>query len=387
MLIAGGCYLERCHYPDWDRLFGSGLRAALAVSRLSPGSSLSTYATQDLEPDIRASLEPYHVTVNATRSHWQKGWFEWLHPFDLIASGRVPDELEPSLLLKGDALLRFGMQEGEAVVDGARVVYDPQSRNPKVFSQNGSKAEELALILSPQELVLLVDPAASDVSDATVNRAMLELFQSPVSCPTVLLLKDGYGGITLCLSEDTKLRVPTYAAESFFKIGSGDVLAAAFAHFWAEKKLPAREAANLAARCVAFYVDGARLPLPVQTDDLPTAHAGLEPEKIRILNSPGVAMGTLLLHTEAWLRRFGKDVVMAEFEKPFDKDKELPTLIMLDHHASPGELIQFANLVAEAPYYVVFWQGPMPERAGGYFPEGVIKTDFASALYHMMRGG
>ncbi len=279
------------------------------------------------------------------------------------------------------------MQEGEAIVEGARVVYDPQSRIPKVFSANGSKAAELALILSPQELVMLVDPNATNIDDATVNQALVELFQSPVSSPTVLLLKDGYGGITLYLSEDTQHRVVTYAAESFFKIGSGDVLAAAFTHFWAEKKLAAREAADLAARCVAFYVDGARLPLPTGTSELPVTHAGAEPKAIRILNSPGVAMGTLLLHTEAWLGRFGKKAVMAEFEKPFDKGKDLPTLVMLDHRVNSSELSELSNLVAEAPYYVVFWQGPNSEVARHYFPMGTIKTDFASALYHVMKGG
>jgi len=43
MDIAGGLYRERCYIPKWDALFGSGGRAAAAISILSPGGILHTY--------------------------------------------------------------------------------------------------------------------------------------------------------------------------------------------------------------------------------------------------------------------------------------------------------------------------------------------------------
>ncbi|MGA9671374.1 MAG: hypothetical protein WBQ94_19335 [Terracidiphilus sp.] len=48
MHIVGGFYREICYIPPWNAVFGSGGRAAAAVSRLSPGSVLHTYA-EDFE--------------------------------------------------------------------------------------------------------------------------------------------------------------------------------------------------------------------------------------------------------------------------------------------------------------------------------------------------
>ena len=45
--IAGGCYVERCVDPPWDQLFGSGGRAAAALSALDNNVKLTTYIDEN----------------------------------------------------------------------------------------------------------------------------------------------------------------------------------------------------------------------------------------------------------------------------------------------------------------------------------------------------
>lgn len=56
--------------------------------------------------------------------------------------------------------------------------------------------------------------------------------------------------------------IPAYRSSRVFKIGTGDVFSAIFAHYWAEKKLNAVDASELASRSVSAYCDSGRLPVP-----------------------------------------------------------------------------------------------------------------------------
>jgi hypothetical protein len=49
--IVGGVYHERCLWPDWDQVYGSGGRAAAALSGQSGSITLHAYA-----PDETAKL-------------------------------------------------------------------------------------------------------------------------------------------------------------------------------------------------------------------------------------------------------------------------------------------------------------------------------------------
>src|SRR5947209_1059256 len=111
MIITGGSYAERCRHPAWNRLFGSGLRAAVAISSVSPGSELHTYAAEAYRPDILATLSGLQIKPVLSESAWE-GYFEWLHPFDLVTLPR-PDRRESTIQAAGNVVLRFGMIEGE----------------------------------------------------------------------------------------------------------------------------------------------------------------------------------------------------------------------------------------------------------------------------------
>ena len=79
MIVAGGSYLEICLRPEWRRLFGSGLRAAAAVARLSPGTILHTYGFREWEKDIRHSAHAFGVDA-AIRTMSESISFSYVHP-------------------------------------------------------------------------------------------------------------------------------------------------------------------------------------------------------------------------------------------------------------------------------------------------------------------
>ncbi|WP_315707347.1 MULTISPECIES: nucleoside 2-deoxyribosyltransferase [unclassified Bradyrhizobium] len=248
MIVAGGSYLEICLRPDWRRLFGSGLRAACAISRLSPGTELYTYCFGDWADDIRhtaaafgclANVEPVDEAIS----------FSYDHP--LSAARLYPPIIarRPPLVVRGRTVLRFGFVEGEAVVEAERAVFDPQSHDPfEPFGANGSRAGCLALVLNETEA-----GAASPGFDAEVLMGE--------QGAAVLVVKRGPRGATVYEVGTDPIDIPAYRSEGVFKIGSGDVFSAAFALHWGERGMDAAAAADLASKSVAHFVDGHSLPL------------------------------------------------------------------------------------------------------------------------------
>ena len=386
MIITGGSYVERCRYPDWNRLFGSGLRAAVAVSAISPGSELHTYAPAAYKPDILATLSGVDVKPFLNTSGWE-GQFEWLHPLHLSFWER-PHRLEATIQASGDVILRFGMIEGDACVKGSRVIYDPQTE-ARDFSANSSTAEDLALIVTPEELVRMVHPDEQRFEKQFVQSAIVDLFNAQKVSTNlrsfVLLLKDGLGGVSVYLGDDP-IRIPTYASESYFRIGAGDILATAFSYAWGEQKQDAVPAAEFAARCLAYFIDGPRLPLP-DFHALPTRRfTGQYPDKVRILGYSNLEIGTLLLHTEAWIQKLNCKPILELFEPDTRPDRSVPALVLVGSTCDRASLEVLAERAGGSEQCVVFWPGVTREFSMRYFPRARVTSDYASALFHVLRG-
>src|SRR5258708_4217158 len=81
MIVVGGIYQERCRFPRWDRIFGSGLRAALAISELAPDVELHSYVSDALAEDVAATLASFGVTGRLQPSS-TTFTFHYLNPFD-----------------------------------------------------------------------------------------------------------------------------------------------------------------------------------------------------------------------------------------------------------------------------------------------------------------
>jgi len=193
------------------------------------------------------------------------------------------------------------MMEGDAIVSAKRCTYDPQSAfDPQTFSANGSKADHLAIVANRGEVLALgggSDPIAA-------ARSLLG------GGTEVVVVKAGVEGAYVVHAAGVN-RVPAYRTDRVWTVGTGDVFAAIFAVQWGVLGIDPVDAATLASRAVAEYVETMGLPIP------PTASL-LQSNKSEVsaslglvyLASPFFSLGQRWVVDEArrCLREFGLKV-------------------------------------------------------------------------------
>jgi hypothetical protein len=257
--IAGGTYHEHCLSPHWQEFYGSGLRAAAATCRLSDSVSLSTYVPNAMTELAEALSVAFAVRLNVTQSD-QSVRFEYSHGLSIPMIQPDPCVVRKQAPIPLDAknVLRFGFVEGDAVITAENAVYDPQSAyDPRPFGENGSTAKRLAVVLNGREVSML-----SGERDAEQGaRSILAAEKAEA-----VVVKQGSRG-ALVVAEAGVERVPAYRTDRVWPIGSGDVFAAVFAHYWAERDLKAADAANLASLAAAYYCGSRTLPIPYGYQD------------------------------------------------------------------------------------------------------------------------
>jgi len=250
--VAGGTYLEYCREPHWFELYGSGLRAALTLARLQIPTKLSTFVGADQLAVLQAKIGDVDATcrdIPATVA------FEYLHPLSrpITAPDAVVRNLTRNPLqieVNDDKVIRFGVIEGDAKVTAKIAVYDPQSPgDPRAFAENASVADRLAIVANrteAQQLSGVADPQAACLALAARGAEVAIVKCGAYGCWV------GHGG--------TATRVSAFRTRSVFPIGSGDVFTALFARGWMELGLEPVEAATLASRGTAHFVETADLP-------------------------------------------------------------------------------------------------------------------------------
>ena len=309
MDIAGGLYQETCLVPDWNAEYGSGGRAAVAVAGLSPRTVLHTYAPghgsrgQDV-------LERLGVELRLKPSSHGVA-FAYFHPLSTphIEPRRSAMVQHAPIELSGDAVLRFGFLEGEAIVHANRAVYDPQtSVRPVMFADNGSSADELALVLNEAEARAL--SGKNDVREAAT--ALLE-----AGTAHVVVVKGGARGALVMERGGAASEVPAYWSERVFKIGTGDVFSSVFALEWAERKHPAILAADRASLSVAAYCSSGILPLTADAQT-PREPVTLEETPVVLLDGAVDTIGRRFVMEEARssLLELGARVVCPALDGP-----------------------------------------------------------------------
>ncbi|EFL49720.1 putative nucleoside 2-deoxyribosyltransferase protein, partial [Solidesulfovibrio fructosivorans JJ]] len=253
MHIVGGLYHELCCVPKWDAIYGSGGRAASVLSTLSPNSTLHTYVEDMNSPGI-TSLRALGINLKCSPRQ-SNIVFSYFHPLSRphIQPQANVIQRQPAIKVSGEAVLRFGFLEGDAVIDAHRAVYDPQTwQNSPAFSENESIASELAVVLNEFEL-----QSTTGINELDLASSYLMESQDIA----VIVVKRGPQGAMVFKRGCQAAYVPAYRSSRVFKIGTGDVFSAIFAHNWAERRYSALTAADTASRSVAVYCGTGRTPL------------------------------------------------------------------------------------------------------------------------------
>lgn len=256
--VVGGVYEERCLRPEWHEIFGSAGRAASAISRAVPRGEclikLHCYVDESTHPVVaaRSALEGYSlIATDVPRTCG----FQYFHGLGRPHISR-PSETYANLSVEAPIVLRFGMLEGDAVVTGERVVYDPQSsHDPALFHANGSVAEQLAIVVNEREALVMTNLCG--VSGVELARAVRDLNHASV----VVLKRGPLGAIVVC--DDGEASVPAFTTSSVWKLGSGDVFSAHFTMRWALEGRPPIESSVLASKATARYCETRSFPSAV----------------------------------------------------------------------------------------------------------------------------
>lgn len=365
IVIAGGCYFEACEAPHWRALYGSGGRAAHALIGRAP-VTLHTYFPKAREPDLYP-LVAAGIEVKLAESGTALA-FAYLHPLSdpALAPKLTAIRRNPALRVEGEAVLRFGMLEGDAVVAGNRVVYDPQSVGDFApFGHNGSSAGALALVLNSEEL-----RAATRQDDP--QAAARTLLQTGAD---VVIAKAGIYGAFVHTLEGCSAHVPAYWSDTVFKIGTGDVFSAAFTYAWAHLGHEPIQAAHVASKCVAHYAACRTLPLP-PADAIPEGRAvsARQESVVNLIGSTTRLADRWLFEEAAWrLSELGARVRRCE-RQPNRLMADGAFLVLADH-IGPESLTMIADPTL-TPRLVVFSEAVVSA------PPGVrMTTDFTTALY------
>lgn len=251
--VVGGLYHERCLWPEWDRLLGSGGRAAAALVGHVDDIAFRTYASSSTAEAFRPQAEIDELQFHPQPVK-QLVAFDYVHslstPTITPSPGRI-QTYEP-IHARAEVVLRFGMLEGTGCVEAERCVYDPQSAfAPQPFLKNESRAAKLAIVGNRQEIREL--GRGDDPSDASAR-----LLKDGAE---VVVMKSGAQGAQVFTATDT-VHVPAYRSDTVWTLGSGDVFAAIFAARWGVHGDSAEDAARLASAAVAVYANARELPIP-----------------------------------------------------------------------------------------------------------------------------
>ena len=261
--VVGGTYREKCLDHFWNMLFGSGGRAAGALTSFQDKVSLTTYIGEEdrhelkfIANSLRFDVFPQIIPQTIT--------FEYDHCLSnpTIYPNSASLEQLPPLTVNDENIIRYGFIEGDSIVHGENVVYDPQNEyTSHSFRSNGSTAEKLAIIANINECQKLTN-SSTDLTDAEIlGKRLLKMEEAEV-----VVVKQGSAG-ALVVTPSRIQFVPAYQTKRVFSIGSGDIFTAAFAHFWISNITDPFQSAKLASLATSYYCNTRILPIPLNFEE------------------------------------------------------------------------------------------------------------------------
>ena len=375
MHVTGGLYHEIIAVPIWCSIFGSGGRAALAIAAVSPEIHLHTYISPDRATAAnrfaQAGVE-LHTTEVPTGIA-----FTYAHPLaipTIIPSPVV--KLNASINVEADVVLRFGMLEGDAIVDAQTAIYDPQGEGVKQsFGANGSRAKRMAIVLNEEELCHM---GCSHDLDYAARKVMNQ------EGATLIIAKCGARGAYLFEEGKQSQHVAPYRTDHVFKLGTGDVFSAIFAFYWGKKSLPAYEAATIASRTVGAYCTTKELSASPDTIQSSQAVNGRKfgVTKLVGIGNGGLGQRYILEQARSSLECLGAVVDCPEIDVPLGKfhiQKPTALLIVAMCHSELTNGLLHSFVDANIPLIVYADHGS--DRCTEELMDVDVYEDFTTAVY------
>lgn len=250
--IVGGSYYENCVEPLSRELYGSGVRAAAALS--NKGFDISFYSC--ISEDSLWAAEYTARTFGYTSNYLtipRTIEFDYYHPlsFPHRINHNIHSPFQEIIIDEEGDFLYYGMLEAIAILKGNYVVYDPQ--NQKRFKDTGSTAKHLAIILNKKEALYFSPTKSEDLN--VVGRELLDSENADV-----VVIKNGADG-ALVFDRKGVCKIPVYQTNSVWPIGSGDVFSAVFSWKWIIEKKTPYESALYASMMTAYYCQSKQLPV------------------------------------------------------------------------------------------------------------------------------
>ena len=392
--VAGGVYRELCMHPRWDAYFGSGGRAAAALAAMGVTVELYTYADE-----LAAETFGYQAALAGIKLHTTPcpvtPGFHYTHGLSVPAIQRR-DPKNPPIRVQAQNVLRFGMIEGDAVINAERAVYDPQNAfDPQPFSANGSTVKELALVLNRREANLFLGQDAGD--DETMARALAKMQNA-----AVVVIKRGPHG-ALVFDRGTVSSVPAYQTKRVWKIGSGDNFAGHFACAWLHDQLSAHDAANRASLATGYFCEHGgsyasrsalaeyrRPPIDVSTawcqGDRPTVYlAGpfFNLPQLWLVEQARTALIDMGLNVLSPYHDIGHGLAEDVVERDLEAIQEAALVLALVDGLDPGTIYEIGYARAINRPVVVYSERESAEDRKMMEGSGCVMTDdFVSAIYH-----
>lgn len=247
MIVIGGTYREICKEPAVDNLYGSGLRAAFAISRGCDRLEFVSIVDRADKKEVEALASSFGFTVKLRERAYPIQFYYELpispprifspHPFIL-----TPERIDCS----GEAVLTFGMLEAASDVHADRLVLDPQGLRP-LTEQVTWSANHVAIVGNKSEILQM-----STNNEGLNVEQCAEKVREKFKADVVVVKCGALGAIVVDSGEVSRIGVfPTVKVNP---LGSGDVFSAVFAYYWAERRYQASEAARFASRATAAWV-------------------------------------------------------------------------------------------------------------------------------------
>jgi len=388
--VIGGVYEERCLRPEWDQVYGSAGRAAALLGAHQDGVRLYTYCSSN---QVRERLENLACVSNflpVVTTSRDRVRFYYTHCLSRphIVPNRADIQQEKPLSITDDIVVRFGMMEGDAIVNAKIAVYDPQSMvNPQRFRANGSRADRLAIIANRHEIFLL-----TGMQEPMAGAKMLLADEDA----EVVVVKCGSDGV-IVVTKDAITSSPAYFSELVWTIGSGDCFVGAFAQAWAVERMPPAQAADAASRIVSRCSESqsvSRISIQ-EAFNLKLQAVQKKPGKV-YLAAPFFSLSERWLVEEARsaLLDFGLEVFSPVHDVGYGNGTDVAPLDLAGIHdcdrllallpgGDPGTIFEVGYAVAQGIPIIAYAEQVTVEHLK--MLEGTacfIAKDFASALHH-----